>query len=544
MDMFYGARPARALMRFAETRVNQTRSALASLPREKVDVIVLSLLGVAVMIVEYCTDIASTLFQFAIDYQTWEIDNVVFVILLMSLGLLYFSYRRMKELKIEVEARHSAELKAAMLARHDPLTGLPNRRYYIEVLRDALLTVTESSQFAVLMLDLDGFKSINDAYGHPVGDRLLIDFAKRISANIGPGATLNRIGGDEFAVVFPDAGSLAAAVALARHIVAEATMPFVIDQISASVGVCVGIAIAPQDGMEPELLVRRADRALYRAKSEGRSCIRFFEPEMDAHIARRIAMEAELRVAIVAKRIIPHYQPVVFLKSGRVVGFEALARWRNDKGEWVAPDLFIPMAEELGLISTLSDQLLRHACLDARAWPPDLTLAFNLSAKQLSDPALGLRILKILAETGFSPRRLEVEITETAVVENLKIAQKVTSQLRQAGVRIALDDFGTGYSTFSQLLSLKLDRIKIDRSFVDSLGKDNDRTTIVRALLGLANGFKLATTAEGIESEDQLAILNADGCLEGQGYLFSKAVPAEEVALVLMRGRLTSNAVA
>ena len=224
---------------------------------------------------------------------------------------------------------------------------------------------------------------------------------------------------------------------------------------------------------------------------------------------------------------------MVAFEGRRVVGFEALARWNSDKLGWVAPDLFITVAEEIGIISELGDQLLRQACIDARAWPQELTLAFNISAVQLRDPTIGLRILAILGETGFSPRRLELEITETALVDNLMIAQTVTGQLRQAGVRIALDDFGTGYATLSQLLSFKFDRIKIDRSFVDRLGKDKESTTIVRAVLGLANGFDLETTAEGIETDEQLAELTADGCLEGQGYLFGKAVPGNEVANVL-----------
>jgi EAL domain-containing protein (putative c-di-GMP-specific phosphodiesterase class I) len=282
---------------------------------------------------------------------------------------------------------------------------------------------------------------------------------------------------------------------------------------------------------------------LYRAKAEGRSCIRFFEPEMDAHIERRVAMESELRAAVAAKIIIPYYQPVVDLKSNRVVGFEALARWQSDRLGWIAPDLFITVAEEIGIIGELGDQLLRQACLDARAWPPDLTLAFNISAIQLRDPTCGLRILATLAETGLSPRRLELEITETALVDNIQVALDVTTQLRQAGVRIALDDFGTGYATLSQLLSLKLDRIKIDRSFVDRLGKDKESTTIVRAVLGLANGFELETTAEGIENDEQLAALNADGCLQGQGYLFSKAVPASEVQSLLESHKLDTKGV-
>jgi predicted signal transduction protein with EAL and GGDEF domain len=296
--------------------------------------------------------------------------------------------------------------------------------------------------------------------------------------------------------------------------------------------------------MDPEILVQRADRALYRAKAEGRSCIRFFESDMDAHVERRVALEIELRAAVAAKTIVPYYQPVVAFEGERVVGFEALARWKSDKFGWMAPDVFIPVAEEIGIVSELGDQLLRQACIDARSWPAELTLAFNISAVQLRDPTIGLRILAILGETGFSPRRLELEITETALVDNINVAQTVTNQLRQAGVRIALDDFGTGYATLSQLLSLKFDRIKIDRSFVDRLGKDKESTTIVRAVLGLASGFDLETTAEGIENDEQLASLRADGCLVGQGYLFGKAVPANEVANVLAKLESKLRAVA
>jgi diguanylate cyclase (GGDEF)-like protein len=544
MHLIYGTPIVRALMRYSGQLVRRTRNAAASLRPATVDAIIISIFGAIIFSVEYYYDLAPQLFQFAMDYREWEIDNLIFVVFAMSIGFAIFSYRRVKELAVEMKARRSAELEAKTLSRHDPLTGLPNRRFFLEMLREVLLTTTTGSRSAVLMLDLDGFKSINDAHGHAVGDQALIEFAQRISAIMRAGAVLIRVGGDEFSVIIPNIVSLDGPAALARRIVAAVAEPFLIGHISASVGVGIGIAIAPSDGMDPELLAQRADRALYRAKAEGRSCIRFFEPEMDAHVERRVAIETELRAAIAAKSIVPYYQPVVNLKSKRVVGFEALARWKSDKFGWIAPDLFITVAEEIGIISELGDQLLRQACFDARAWPPDLTLAFNISGIQLRDPTIGLRILAILAETGFSPRRLELEITETALVENIKVAQNVTNQLRQVGVRVALDDFGTGYATFSQLLSLQLGRIKIDRSFVDHLGKDKESTTIVRAVLGLASGFELETTAEGIENDEQHAALIAAGCLEGQGYLFSKAVPANEVQSLLESHKLNTRAVA
>jgi diguanylate cyclase (GGDEF)-like protein len=479
-----GARPVK---RNSWQLARRARNGVASLRPATLDIIIISVVGAILFSVEYSYDLAPRLFQFAIEYRDWEIDNLIFVAFVMGIGFAIFSYRRVRELAVEIKGRRGAELEAKKLARHDPLTGLPNRRFFVETLGEVLETTTASSQSAVLMLDLDGFKSVNDAYGHAVGDQTLIEFAQRVSAIMREGAVFTRIGGDEFAVILPDINSLDGPAALARRIVGAVAEPFSIGPISTSVGVSVGIAIAPSDGMDPELLVRRADRALYRAKSEGRSCIRFFEADMDAHVERRIAIEAALRAAVVAKTIIPYYQPVVAFAGRRVIGFEALARWKSDKFGWVGPDLFITVAEEIGIISELGDQLLRQACLDARAWPAELTLAFNISAVQLRDPTLGLRVLAILAETGFNPRRLELEITETAVVDNMKMALEITGQLRQAGVRIAVDDFGTGYATLSQLLSLKLDRIKIDRSFVDRLGKDKESTTIVRAVLGLGS---------------------------------------------------------
>jgi diguanylate cyclase (GGDEF)-like protein len=543
MHLFYKTPIVRGL-RTSGQLVRRARDAIASLRPATTDIIVISILSVIIFIAEYLSDLAEHLFQFALDYKEWEIDNAIFVVIVMSVGFGIFSYRRVKELSVEMKARRSAERVAEKLARHDPLTGLPNRRFFVEKLDEVLLTTTVDSQSAVLMLDLDGFKSINDAYGHAVGDQVLVEFAQRISATMRLGAVFIRVGGDEFAVIVPEIESLDGPTALARRITAAVAEPFLIGHISTSVGVGIGIAVAPSDGMDPEILVQRADRALYRAKAEGRSCIRFFEPDMDAHMERRVAIEHELRTAVAAKIIVPYYQPVVAFEDRRVIGFEALARWKSDKFGWVAPDVFIGVAEEIGIISGLGDQLLRQACLDASAWPADLTLAFNISGIQLRDPTIGLRILAILAETGFNPRRLELEITETALVDNIKVAQAVTNQLRQAGVRIALDDFGTGYATLSQLLSLKLDRIKIDRSFVERLGKDKESTTIVRAVLGLANGFELETTAEGVENDEQLALLKADGCLEGQGYLFSKAVPANEVQGLLENQDPNSKAVA
>jgi diguanylate cyclase (GGDEF)-like protein len=484
-------------------------------------------------LVEYHYDLAPVVLQFGINHRDWEVDNLLFMLVIMSFALLIFGYRRVKDLSQAMRARKLAELDALRLARHDPLTGLPNRRFFVEKLNESLSETTDASRTAVLMLDLDGFKLVNDAYGHAVGDLALQEFARRVTEVMRSGSLLTRVGGDEFAIIAPNISSLDDPTVLARRIVAAVVEPFLVGKVQTTLGVGIGIAIAPEDGLDFEVLVQHADRALYRAKAEGRNSIRFFEAAMNEHVERRIAIENELRAAISAKSIVSFYQPLVAFAGERIIGFEALARWKSDKFGWVPPDQFITIAEELGLISELGDQLLRQACVEARTWPAEMTLAFNVSGSQLRDPTVGLRILAILAETGLNPRRLELEITETALVDNMTVAQNVINHLREAGVRIALDDFGTGYATLSQLLSFRLDRIKIDRSFVERLGKDVESDTIVRAILGLAKGFGLATTAEGIEDADQLASLRTNGCLEGQGYLFGKAIPANQVEALL-----------
>lgn len=495
------------------------------------------LFGAAILsyVAAHSYDLAPKLFQLGIDYAEWELDDIIFVVFVMSIAMVVYAFRRYRDLSKEIKARISKELEARNLARHDPLTGLPNRRFFEEKLDECLSNASATRQVAVLMLDLDGFKTVNDTYGHAVGDKVLSEFALRVSKVLRAGAFLARVGGDEFAIIKPKIDSLDDPTNLARRIAATVAEPFVIEKVTAEFGVGIGIAIAPNDGIHADELVRRADRALNRAKAAGRSSVRFFEPEMDTHVERRIQIERELRSAIASNGIVPHYQPLVSLAGNRIIGFEALARWENGDSGFIPPDVFIPIAEETGLINALGDQLFRRACLDANAWPATFVLAFNVSPVQLRDPTLGLRLLSILGQTGFSPRRLEIEITESALVENIGVAQAVIDELRQAGVRIALDDFGTGYATLSQLLSFHLDKIKIDRSFVSRLDKSEDSQVIVRAILGLAKGFGLTTTAEGVEDAGQLAYLKANGCTEGQGYLFNKAVPADDIPALINR---------
>jgi diguanylate cyclase (GGDEF)-like protein len=510
--------------------------------RDRRDLIVILSVAVLAYAAADSTDLPQKLFQFGLDHADWDVDDCLFVLFILSIALIVYGFRRYQDISREIEARISAEREARQLARHDSLTGLPNRRFFAEKLDEHLGTVSNRQQLAVLMLDLDGFKSINDMHGHHAGDKALCEFARRIAVLLRADCLLARIGGDEFAVVMPKIDSLDDPTNLARRIAAAVVEPFAVDVMTLELGVGVGIAVAPNDGTDPGELVRRADRALYRAKAAGRSSVRFFEPEMDTYIERRVQIERELRTAIGSNIVVPYYQPLVSLAANRIIGFEALARWESPALGYIPPDVFIPISEETGLINVLGDQLLRRACLDANSWPADLILAFNISPVQLIDPMLGLRILSILGQTGFSPHRLEIEITESALVGNVGIAQTIIDDLRRAGVRIALDDFGTGYATLTQLLSFHLDKIKIDRSFVSRLDKSGDSQVIVRAILGLAKGFGLTTTAEGVEEAGQLATLKANGCAEGQGYLFSKAVPAAEIAALLKRPLIDSAA--
>jgi diguanylate cyclase (GGDEF)-like protein len=499
--------------------------------RDLRDGVVIFGLALAIYAWAHFGDLPPKLFQFALDNTDYEVDDLIFVVFILSIALMIVAWRRVHDLGREITARRAAEDAARKLARHDPLTGLPNRRYFNEKLDEALHDIlAEGRRAAVLMLDLDGFKAINDVHGHLVGDKALIEFTERLAA-AAKGALVARVGGDEFAVVLPKIGSLDEPAGLARRIVKAVAEPFHIADNEAVLGV--GIAVAPDDGTSAGELVRRADLALYRAKAEGRSFTRFFEPSMDAHVERRAIIERELRAAIAAQSIEVHYQPMVHLDGDRIVGFEALARWNSPLLGTVFPIMFIAVAEECGLIHRLGDQLLRAACREAMNWPDDFTLAFNISPVQLRDSTLGLRVLGILGETGLPPARLELEITESAIVGDALLAQRMIDELRAAGVRIALDDFGTGYATISQLLAFRFDKIKIDRSFVNNLGSDVDSEVIVRAIIGLAKGLGLTTTAEGIENGMQLADLKAHGCIEGQGYLFGKAIPAAQIADLL-----------
>lgn len=425
----------------------------------------------------------------------------------------------------DVTERRQAEAQIMHMARHDALTDLPNRALFREKMEQAL---AQNEKFAVHFIDLDRFKAVNDTLGHPVGDALLCAVTKRVQMAVRGADTVARLGGDEFAIIQvgakpTDAGELAV------RLIELMSEPFEMLGNQIVVGCSVGIAMAPTDGKDPDQLLRNSDMALYRAKSEGRGSYHFFEPEMDAQMQARHALEIDLRKAMTAREFEVHYQPIVDLAKDKYIGFEALARWNHPRHGMVAPDDFIPIAEEIGLIVPFGDWVLKQACQDATNWPSDITVAVNLSAAQFRSPTLVYSIATALATSGLSPTRLELEITETVLLQHDQTILSTLHQIKDLGVRISMDDFGTGYSSLSYLRSFPFDKIKIDRSFTKELGRRDDCTAIIRAVTRLGSSLGMTTIAEGVETQAQLEILRAEGCDQVQGFLFSPPVPVKDV---------------
>jgi diguanylate cyclase (GGDEF)-like protein len=431
-----------------------------------------------------------------------------------------------------------AQEQITHMARHDALTNLPNRTLFREQLEKALRLVKRSDQLAVFCLDLDHFKEINDSLGHPVGDALLKEVARRLGECITEHDTVARLGGDEFAIVqFCSDCDPSAVALLASHIVEKIGEPYDIGGHQLIVGVSVGISLAAEDGKNPDELLKEADLALYRAKADGRGTYRFFETGMDARAQARRVLELDLRAALRRDEFEVYYQPIRDVASDSVVAFEALVRWNHPLRGMIAPVSFIPLAEETGLIIPLGDWVLRQACLDAAGWSADITVAVNLSPVQFKNPNLVASVKAALVASGLPADRLELEITESVLLQNSETTLAVLHELRGFGVRISLDDFGTGYSSLSYLRSFPFDKIKIDRSFVTDLATRDDSMAIVRAVTGLGKSLGIVTTAEGVETEAQFDLLRREGCTQAQGYLFSKPRPAAEVEAMLSRPR-------
>jgi diguanylate cyclase (GGDEF)-like protein/PAS domain S-box-containing protein len=445
---------------------------------------------------------------------------------------------------VDITERRKAEARIVYMAHHDGLTNLPNRELYQDRLKQALEQgQAEDKRVAVLCVDLDLFKNVNDSFGHPMGDRLLRLVADRLRSQLRGNNLVARLGGDEFAVILASDVSPNEASDYAARLIKILSACYDIDGIEVVVGASIGIALSPGDGTTSEELMRNADMALYRAKSDGGGVHRFFEREMDRQAQKRRDMELDLRRAFANGEFELHYQPLVDIAADRISGFESLLRWRHPEKGMISPADFIPVAEDIGLIVALGEWVLREACTEAAKWPAEVKVAVNLSPVQFRSRNLVQVVISALAHSGLSPTRLELEITESLFLAETEANLAILHQLRELGVSISMDDFGTGYSSLSYLRSFPFDKIKIDRSFVKDLAQRSDCVAIVRAISGLGRSLNITTTAEGVETIDQLDWLRAEGCNEVQGFLFSAAKPAAEVERLLLKfGRRASQA--
>jgi diguanylate cyclase (GGDEF)-like protein len=433
----------------------------------------------------------------------------------------------------DITQRRRSEEQISHMARHDALTGLPNRLLFHERMVSAVALAERGVAQAALCLDLDRFKDVNDTLGHPIGDALLQAVTARILRCVRETDTVARLGGDEFAIIVSPMRQSQDANVLADRLIEELGLPYDISGHQVVVGASIGIAIIPDDGLTPDMLLKNADLALYRAKGDGRGCYRHFKPEMDAMLRARRLLELDLRRAFALQEFELYYQPLVHIDSRQVCAFEALLRWSRIDRPPIGPGEFIPVAEEMGLIIPLGKWILETACNEAMSWPNRMAVAVNLSPVQFKSRQIVEMVRAALDNSGLQPDRLELEITETVLLEDTTETLATLHQLRALGVRISMDDFGTGYSSLSYLLKFPFDKVKIDRSFMARLGEGGSSDAIIRAVTGMCHDLGMETIAEGVETREQLAFLQQRQCTEVQGFLFSRAVPGSEVAALL-----------
>jgi diguanylate cyclase (GGDEF)-like protein len=428
-------------------------------------------------------------------------------------------------------------------ANHDALTGLPNRNLLSDRLQQAYALAHRSSRkFVVAFIDLDNFKLINDSLGHGVGDDVLKIVAERLAGCVREGDTVARLGGDEFVLLAVEQEKGFDIYRMVNRVMTAIAQPFAIGAREFKVTCSVGVASFPDDGSDAETLLRNADSAMYQAKGLGRNTFRLYSPEMNANIGERLALEADLWHAVERDELLLHYQPKVELPTGRIIGMEALIRWNHPKRGMVSPAAFIPVAEESGLILEIGRWVIATACAQSVAWRDagiaPIPMAVNISTRQLHDPDIVNVVRTVLAMSGLDPEHLELEVTESAAMVNAKDAIAAMTELRAMGVRISIDDFGTGYSSLSYLKRLPVTGLKIDQSFIRDLTQDSEDAAIVRAVIAVAKALALDVTAEGVETVEQVAVLNAYDCTQAQGYYFARPLPADAARALLARGVL------
>ncbi|WP_051228384.1 putative bifunctional diguanylate cyclase/phosphodiesterase [Pleomorphomonas oryzae] len=495
------------------------------------DAAALIFVGILFFIGAEWLDLYERLAAFLGRHEFIQADELFIALLIVGILGFVFGYRRLHDLKVEVNHRRRAERDVSWIAAHDPLTRLPNRiglKQQVERLKE---DGKAGKPHMAMVIDIQGFKRINDVHGNEIGDEILAVVADRLR-DIFIGCYLFRLGGDQFYAA-QETPLTKDWEKLARRAIKQIAEPIEIVSRYYEVSAYVGMARYPDDAANIKYLLRCALSAVAAAKRERSKEPKWFDTAIDEATAKHAELDKQLRAALKSGDVRPYYQPMIDLTSGRIIGFEALARWRRSDGSFVSPTEFIPLAEETGMIGELSQILFTQACHDAAKWPRGIRLSFNVSPAQFSNRNFGRQMLDTLAATGLSPSQLEVEITESMFVNDVQLVAVLLDELREAGVHIAIDDFGTGYSSLSQLSRLRFDKLKIDRSFVSSFLDDARQAMIVRAMIGLGRGLGMKTIAEGIEEASQAETLQLLGCHQGQGFLFSRAVPAEQAISML-----------
>ena len=463
-------------------------------------------------------------------------DVILANALLLNIALILLGWQRYKALNGQLETHKRSEEEARRLADLDDLTGCLNRRSFATRLAGMLDTpVRAESAIAVVAIDLDNFKQVNDLHGHATGDAVLTEIARRIITQLPDKAVLARLGGDEFVCALPYARSAADQLELlATRMIEQVARPVTHDGNAIDITISIGVSSsADVSGATAaslaQDLMHKADIAMYHAKKQGKNRFYWFEPPMENELRFRNELEAGIRRGIERGEFVPYYEQQIDLDTGELVGFEMLARWNSPEMGLVGPDIFIPIAEEIGVIAEMSERLIEQAFTDARDWDPSITLSVNISPVQMRDPWFAQKILKLLVKHRFPAHRLEIEITETCLHENIGMVRSMITSLRNQGVKVSLDDFGTGYASLSQLKSLPFDRLKIDRSFIGELNSEEQSSKLVDAIVSMSDGLRMPVTAEGIENEEILGALRKWGQMKGQGYHYGRPEPADKV---------------
>ena len=517
-------------MNWAQTIIGTVRKARAGY-------VFAGLAFIVLQIVVWNSGLVDVISRQTTQFRDYHFDDVVLSLLVFTLALAIFLAIRTRELSREANRRIAAEALAQSLERHDPLTGLPNRRLLLDEIGGLLGQARDGSTLAVFVLDIDHFKDVNDRVGLAAGDQILQIVSTRMQIALGTDGVLGRLAGDEFGAVAAIQGDDRPLLRIIRRVRAALEAPILLDGRQWLLTAAIGIARHPEDGIDADVLMHRAESALYQAKASGDRSYAVFDITLNEELRQRRELEGEIRGAISGGQIVAYYQPVVDLATNRLIGVEALARWIHPTRGVLSPGLFIPIAEDSGIIGELFQAVFVQACNEVRAWA-GITLSINVSPQQFKNPDMADAILTTLQDRRFAPRLLQIEITESALMFNSAMTKVSIAALKEAGIRLAMDDFGTGYSSLRQLHDLPFDTIKIDQSFIAHVENDDESRKIVASVIALTKALGLVTVAEGVETEAQADWLRSHGGDFAQGYLFSRPVPAEEISRLIRTEQL------